>query len=320
MQILGRFRLLVVICAVLDLHERFLKSFLGFVVMDCASCMKFLTQGGGFGCGFLVFECFSQVVHFLGLFFMFGLGLKVLQLGCHGKGLVQFLCEYRGKSSGLKNGFCLKNSVANLCDSKAMPCECDSLKFLENSESLIRDDLLVSREVLDSDDDVKAKDVLEEDDEEKDSYAEDEEFDVMALRKLVKIERQRADAAYAELEKERMAAASAAEETMTMILRLQSEKSSTEMQANQYRRLAEQKQQYDLEVIQSLQWIVMQHESCRSLLEDQLRLCRQKLKLHTKGDELDGLEGIDASMIFLNSPAEDGLDDGLIGSLDMDSP
>lgn len=301
MQITGFFCLLVVICAVLELYKRFFNSFLGFLAMVCALCLKFLNQISGFGCGFLVFGCSSQVFSFLELFLMFSLGIKVLQLGWHGKGLMQFLCDFRGKSSSLRNRVCLKNG------------ECGSLSFLVSSNSS-------TKEIANSNGDVKAKEVLEEDNEEEECYDEDEEFDVMTLRKLVKIERQRANAANAELEKERMAAASAAEETMAMILRLQSEKSSIEMQANQYRRLAEQKQQYDQHVIRSLQWIVMKHESNRSLLEDQLRLCGQKLKPYMKGDEVDERDqGIDASMNLLNSTTKDGLDDVLISSLDMDS-
>nr|POE70435.1 protein floury 1-like [Quercus suber] len=180
---------------------------------------------------------------------------------------------------------------------------------LENSKS--------QKQVVNSNGD----DLEENDDDKKECHGEDEECDVMALRKLVKIERQRANGSYAELEKERIAAASAAEEAMAMILRLQREKSSIEIQANQYRRLAERKQQYDQEVIQSLRWIVMKHESNRSLLEDQLRFCRQKLKLCTmKGNEVDhGSEGVDANMRFLNSSTEHGFDDVLISSLDMDS-
>ncbi|XP_059448201.1 protein FLOURY 1-like [Corylus avellana] len=310
MQIPGRFCLLVFICAVLELYKMFFKSFLGFLAMDCTSCLKFLSQISGFGCGFLVFGCSSQVFGFLELFLMFGLGIKALQLGWYGKGLMQFLCDFRGKSNILRKRFCLKNG------------EFGSLTFLMSSNSSTKDDLLVSKEVANSNGDVKAEEVLEEDneeDEEEECYDEDEEFDVMALRKLVKIERQRANAANAELEKERMASASAAEEAMAMILRLQSEKSSTDMQANQYRRMAEQKQQYDQEVIRSLQWIVMKHESNRSLLEDQFRLCRQKLKLYMKGDEVDEREGIDASMNLLNSSTKDCLDDVFISSLDMDS-
>ncbi|KAJ1422949.1 GTD-binding domain [Sesbania bispinosa] len=70
--------------------------------------------------------------------------------------------------------------------------------------------------------------------EEKEENLEDEMFDVMSLRKLVKIERQRFHAPCAEIKKERVAASTAAKEAMAMILRLQSEKSSVEIRANQF--------------------------------------------------------------------------------------
>ncbi|CAJ1961368.1 unnamed protein product [Sphenostylis stenocarpa] len=107
---------------------------------------------------------------------------------------------------------------------------------------------------------------------------EDEVFDIMSLRSLVKAERQRFNAACAEIEKERGAAASAAEEAMAMILRLQSEKSAVEIQAKQFRRVVEQKQEYDLEVIESLQWTVEQVESQKNLLERQLGVLRERLR------------------------------------------
>ncbi|KAK7331771.1 hypothetical protein VNO80_28511 [Phaseolus coccineus] len=107
---------------------------------------------------------------------------------------------------------------------------------------------------------------------------EDELFDVMSLRRMVKAERQRLNAACAEIEKERGAAASAAEEAMAMILRLQSEKSAVEIQAKQFRRVVEQKQEYDLEVIESLQWTVEQVESQKNLLERQLGVLRERLR------------------------------------------
>ncbi|MBA0648591.1 hypothetical protein Gohar_009071 [Gossypium harknessii] len=46
-----------------------------------------------------------------------------------------------------------------------------------------------------------------------------------------------------------------------MILRLQSGKSSVEIDVIQFKRMAEQKQEYDQQVIESLQWIGMKHES-----------------------------------------------------------
>ncbi|XP_010112252.2 protein FLOURY 1-like [Morus notabilis] len=146
---------------------------------------------------------------------------------------------------------------------------------------------------------------------------EDEEFNVMALRKMVKIERGRARKVRKELEKERLAAASAAEEAMAMILRLQSERSSVEMEANQYRRMAEQKQVYNEGIIQSLQWIVAKHEEERSGLEDQLRLCRRKLKIFMKESEKD-----ESEEDHMTSTLEDysPLDDmgSVVSSLDFD--
>ncbi|OMO63472.1 hypothetical protein COLO4_32422 [Corchorus olitorius] len=91
---------------------------------------------------------------------------------------------------------------------------------------------------------------------------------------------------------------------LIMILRLQSEKSSIVIDANQYKRMAQQKQEYDQQVIESLQWIVMKHESERSLLESQLQMWKQKLKLYLKDEELDQFE-VDADFSFLHSVQED---------------
>ncbi|KAJ0078020.1 hypothetical protein Patl1_37074 [Pistacia atlantica] len=151
------------------------------------------------------------------------------------------------------------------------------------------------------------------DDQERECCEEDEISDVKSLTKLVKIERQRANVAYMELEKERMASASAADEAMAMILRLQSEKSSAEIEANQFRRLAEQKQEYDKEVIQSLQWIIMRHESERGLLQEKLKICKEKLKQFVKDDdEMDEFEGVDCASTSICKNCV--VDDEMIGS------
>ncbi|BFG41299.1 hypothetical protein CerSpe_275730 [Prunus speciosa] len=284
MQILGQFCLLVVFCSV---FERVLQIFLGILGMECASCIKVLSQGSDFGCGFFMFGRFSPVFNLLGLFLVFVLGLKVLQVGCHAKCLMEFLCDFRGKASEVRNGFCSKRGFD----------EVHAPKSLENSQPLNADGLAFSKKIKakvaaedeadDVDDDAAADEDDDGDGDEEESICcnEDGEFDVLALRKSVKIERRKTNEARAELEKERMAAASAAEETMAMILRLQNEKSCIEIQANQYRRMAEQKQQYDEEVIQSLQWIIMKHESERSLLQEQLTLCNQKLQQYAEVDE-----------------------------------
>ncbi|KAL6269870.1 hypothetical protein ACE6H2_026781 [Prunus campanulata] len=297
MQILSQFCLLLVFCSV---FERVLQIFLGILGMECASCIKVLSKGSDFGCGFFMFGRFSPVFNLLGLFLVFILGLKVLQVGCHAKCLMEFLCDFRGKASEVRNGFCSKRGF----DEVYAP------KSLENSQPLNADGLAFSKKIKakaaaeDEADDVDDDAAADEDDDEEESICcnEDGEFDVLSLRKSVKIERRKTNEARAELEKERMAAASAAEETMAMILRLQNEKSCIEIQANQYRRMAEQKQQYDEEVIQSLQWIIMKHESERSLLQEQLTLRNQKLQQYAEVDERGQPEEGDPS-------ANGGMDD-----------
>lgn len=147
--------------------------------------------------------------------------------------------------------------------------------------------------------------------EDKDENLEDEMFDVMSLRKLVKFERQRFHAACAEIEKERSAASSAAEEAMAMILRLQSEKSAVEIQANQFRRMVEQKQEYDQEVIESLRWTVRQLEYQKSVMEEQVLVYREKLREYMRDDEIEQIEGVDAARDFCNFSVEYDLDASL---------
>ncbi|CAI9773207.1 unnamed protein product [Fraxinus pennsylvanica] len=133
-----------------------------------------------------------------------------------------------------------------------------------------------------------------------------EVFDITKLRKLVKIKRKRANAAYAELEKERAASATTADEAMAMISRLQNEMSMIEMESNWYRNLAEKKQLRDQEVIRSLKWLLLSHSPEKCLLEDQLRLCRKKSKHFVKNDEKDGdREGLSS----LNLGIEDAIED-----------
>ncbi|TKY71525.1 Myosin-binding protein 3 [Spatholobus suberectus] len=119
---------------------------------------------------------------------------------------------------------------------------------------------------------------------------EDDVFDVTSLRRMVKAERQRHNAACAEIEKERGAAASAAEEAMAMILRLQSEKSAVEIQAKQFRRVVEQRQEYDQEVMESLRWTVVQVGSQKNLLERQLGVFRERLRQFVNDREIEQLQ------------------------------
>ncbi|XP_022149137.1 protein FLOURY 1-like [Momordica charantia] len=248
--------------------------------MDIASRLnKFLKQSSSeFKSWVLVFGCFPRVFVILGLFLLFWMALKVLQFSWHGGDFMQFLCDFREKSANyVRTGFWLKTSVVEVCNSKTMQT-CGSRRrnwlkirsgFLFNKFNLVAN----SKWGVDADGDVKSEEkdnVVVEDDiqnEEKENDSEDAEFDVIRLRKLVKIERKYKKEALEELEKERMAAATSAEEAMAMIFRLQHEKSAIEIQAKHFSRMMEQRQQYDQDVIECLQRIIMEYELERSLSE-----------------------------------------------------
>lgn len=307
MQILGRLYLFLVVCCVLEFHKNFLECLLrGCNLMDFIPCLKQLSD---FVFRVFVFGTLKQVFEFSGLFLLLGFGLKLLQFDWFYffTGSVRFLGDFRGKLGG----FCSKSDFDENFSSK---CKCGSRnanapivdKMEENTENLNIFTVVDEEVITDYDKECDA--------DEKEYGDKVEEFDITELKKLVKIERNRANVAYAELEKERAASATAAEETMAMILRLQNEKSLIEIEANQYRKLAEKMQLHDQEVIRSLKWLLLSHSSENNLLVDQLRLCRRKLKHFVKNDEC---EGVEEGLSSLNLGIEDAIEDVFYSSLDM---
>lgn len=85
------------------------------------------------------------------------------------------------------------------------------------------------------------------------------------------------DALYLELEKERAAAATAADEAMTMILRLQSDKAAIEMEARHYQRMVEEKYAYDEEEMDILKEIIVRREREKHYLEKELEAYRRMM-------------------------------------------
>jgi len=85
----------------------------------------------------------------------------------------------------------------------------------------------------------------------------EEEGNVQYLRRRLKEERLLKEVALEELEKERLAAATAADEAMAKIACLRSEKALVEREARQLQDMARQKQMYDRQVIESLQWVII---------------------------------------------------------------
>ncbi|KAH9312323.1 hypothetical protein KI387_027358, partial [Taxus chinensis] len=90
-------------------------------------------------------------------------------------------------------------------------------------------------------------------------------------------EREARKALSLELDKERSAAQTAAEEALAMITRIQSEKASTEMEARQFKRIVEEKSVYDEEAIEIFKEILVRLERERLDLKDEVEMHRRSL-------------------------------------------
>lgn len=98
---------------------------------------------------------------------------------------------------------------------------------------------------------------------------------IRLLERALEHEQEARDALRLELEKERNAAATAADEAMAMILRLQEEKASIEMDARQYQRLIEEKSAFEAEEMNILTEILVRTEREKHFLEKELEVYRQ---------------------------------------------
>ncbi|KAL5216365.1 hypothetical protein ABZP36_007766 [Zizania latifolia] len=107
------------------------------------------------------------------------------------------------------------------------------------------------------------------------------------LRREVVEERDVRAALQRELEKERSAAASAVEEAMAMILRLQKEKSALEIEARQQRRTADERCAFYEDEVEELRDIVLVREREARALQKEVDAYRRLLGLATEDDEDD---------------------------------
>ncbi|KAF8088533.1 hypothetical protein N665_0538s0028 [Sinapis alba] len=98
---------------------------------------------------------------------------------------------------------------------------------------------------------------------------------VRFLEEAVEEERSARAALMVELEEERAASASAADEAMAMILRLQADKASLEMEGKQYERMIEEKFAYDEEEMNVLKEILFKREREKHFLEKELETYKQ---------------------------------------------
>ncbi|CAI0394676.1 unnamed protein product [Linum tenue] len=101
--------------------------------------------------------------------------------------------------------------------------------------------------------------------------------DTVSLREALHAQQQILHDLYRELDAEREAAATAASETMSMILRLQGEKSVLKMEANQYKRMAEEKMCHAEEALALCEDLMFQKEMEIASLQFQLQSYRNRL-------------------------------------------
>ncbi|CAN4095724.1 unnamed protein product [Withania somnifera] len=127
------------------------------------------------------------------------------------------------------------------------------------------------------------------------------------LERALEHEREARDALHLELEKERNAAATAADEAMAMILRLQEEKASIEMDARQYQRLIEEKSAFEAEEMNILTEILVRTEREKHFLEKELEVYRQMTFVGNEESTVDSENLVDALRCrdALCDPSED---------------
>ncbi|KAK7389409.1 hypothetical protein VNO78_24429 [Psophocarpus tetragonolobus] len=109
-----------------------------------------------------------------------------------------------------------------------------------------------------------------------------EEDRIKMLENALEEEKAAYTALYLELEKERAASATAADETMAMISRLQEEKATMEMEMTQYLRIIEERVAYDEEEMDILREILIRRERENHFLGKELEAYRQ---MYSKGND-----------------------------------
>ncbi|KAK1287441.1 hypothetical protein QJS10_CPB19g01243 [Acorus calamus] len=103
------------------------------------------------------------------------------------------------------------------------------------------------------------------------------EDEVSALREAVTRQKQTIQDLYAELDEERSAASTAANEAMSMILRLQREKAEALMDARQFRRYAEEKMAHDQQELLALEDLLYKREQAIHSLSCEIQAYKHRM-------------------------------------------
>ncbi|KAJ8900088.1 hypothetical protein K2173_024204 [Erythroxylum novogranatense] len=103
------------------------------------------------------------------------------------------------------------------------------------------------------------------------------ENECVALREMVSNQQQTIQDLYSELEEERNASCSAANEAMSMILRLQREKAEIQMEARQFKRFAEEKTAHDQQEILALEDLLYKREQAIQSLTCEVQAYKHRM-------------------------------------------
>ncbi|XP_076953735.1 myosin-binding protein 7-like [Bidens hawaiensis] len=119
------------------------------------------------------------------------------------------------------------------------------------------------------------------------------ENECSALREMVSTQQNSINLLAVELEEERNASSSAANEAMSMILRLQREKASIEMEARQFKRFAEQKSSHDQQEIAALEELLYKREQTIQSLTCEVQAYKYRMMSYGLTQaEAEGVKGV----------------------------
>lgn len=119
------------------------------------------------------------------------------------------------------------------------------------------------------------------------------ENECIALREMVGNQQQTIQDLYTELEEERNAASTAANETMSMILRLQREKAEIQMEARQFKRFAEEKMEHDQQELLALEDVLYKREQVIQALTCEVQAYKHRMLSYGLTDgEAEGEKGM----------------------------
>lgn len=122
--------------------------------------------------------------------------------------------------------------------------------------------------------------------------------DLTALKEALNAQQQLLHKLYAELDQEREASETAASEALSMILRLQGEKAAVEMEAKQYKRMAEEKMFHADECVAIFEDVIYQKDMEIAALESQIQAYKYKL-LSLGCNDIDCIEAENSESAFL---------------------